>query len=405
VEEREARSLAPSKTESLEGDYLEKRGRARRRLSTEGRLVRQLAGPDIQGVSRRGRMVGPILEKLWNRDSSGTGPGPSRAALPSLERYAVLEHNEQRHLVGYVEASRGCLHRCRHCPIVPVYDGRFFLVPEAIVLEDIRTQVAAGARHITFGDADFLNGPGHSLSIVRAMHREFPGLTFDFTAKIEHLLKRRTLFRELADSNCLFVISAVESFSNLVLTHLVKGHTREDIFTALEILREVGITLRPSLVAFTPWTTLEDYLEMFELVEAHNLIDAIDPVQYSVRLLIPPGSALLTETGGQPAVQRFLGPLDQARFQYPWSHPDPRMDELHRHITGVVQQAVQDGEDTVVTFERLWRSAASLAGRPWPGRQTVKRPPAGPKPPRMTEPWFCCSEPMQTQLAVVKFES
>ncbi len=30
------------------------------------------------------------------------------------------------------------------------------------------------ARHITFGDPDFLNGPGHSLAIARALHAEFP---------------------------------------------------------------------------------------------------------------------------------------------------------------------------------------------------------------------------------------
>jgi len=41
--------------------------------------------------------------------------------------------------------------------------------------------VAAGATHITFGDPDFLNGPGHALKVVRAAHAEFPRLTFDFT--------------------------------------------------------------------------------------------------------------------------------------------------------------------------------------------------------------------------------
>ena len=89
---------------------------------------------------------------------------------------------------GQVEASRGCLHRCRHCPLPPIYGGRFFIVPPDIVLSDIRNQVKAGARHITFADADFLNGPGHVMPIVAAMHDEFPDLTFDFTAKVSHLL-------------------------------------------------------------------------------------------------------------------------------------------------------------------------------------------------------------------------
>src|SRR5206468_10963495 len=114
-----------------------------------------------------------------------TLPVPSRAGLPGLKAYAHLEHAGRRTLVAYVEASRGCRHRCRHCPIPPVYGGRFFVVPREIVLEDIRQQIREGATHFTFGDPDFLNGPGHSLGILRAAHREFPALTFDFTAKIE----------------------------------------------------------------------------------------------------------------------------------------------------------------------------------------------------------------------------
>ncbi|MFQ5993020.1 MAG: CUAEP/CCAEP-tail radical SAM protein, partial [Nitrospiraceae bacterium] len=178
-------------------------------------------GP-LEGVSTRSHSVPPVLRRL-----PSSIPVPSRRSLPVLDRYARLDRDGELGLVGYVEASRGCLHHCLHCPIVPVYEGRFVLVPEDSVLEDIRRLVAAGATHITFGDPDFLNGPGHSMEIVRAMHDEFPQLTFDFTAKIEHLLKRRALLPDFASMGCLFVISAAESFSDTVLTRLQKGHTGE----------------------------------------------------------------------------------------------------------------------------------------------------------------------------------
>lgn len=361
---------------------------------------------EVEGVSTRRRMAGPYLNKVWPAQA----PIPSRMALPSLKRYATLERDGRQEIVGYVEASRGCLHLCRHCPIVPVYEGRFFLVPKAVVLTDIRQQVEAGARHITFGDPDFLNGPGHSLSLLEAMHAEFPDLTFDFTTKIEHILKHRDLFPKLAALGCLFVISAVESFSDVVLKQLAKGHTRADILTALELLREAGITMRPSLVAFTPWTSLTDYLEMCEIIAQYDgryhLIDAIDPVQYSIRLLIPPGSGLLTEPDGRDApIREFLGLLDQASFQYQWNHPDPCMDELHRRVTRVVEDAARCGEDAALTFEEVWRLAAEIAGCPPPEWKAVDRSPDALKPPRMTEPWFCCAEPTTAQLAVLKFES
>ena len=49
------------------------------------------------------------------------------------------------------------------------------MVQREIVLADIRQQVAAGAQHITFGDPDFFNGPGHAIAIVEALARGIPG--------------------------------------------------------------------------------------------------------------------------------------------------------------------------------------------------------------------------------------
>ena len=360
----------------------------------ENRDEHELAA--IEGVSRRGHIVSPFLKRFPVH-----APTPSRTNLPPLTRYAHLEYQGTEHVVGYVEASRGCLHTCLHCPIVPVYEGRFFLVPEDVVLGDIRQQVEAGATHITFGDPDFLNGPGHSLSIVRAMHAEFPLLTFDFTAKIEHLLKHRTCVPELAALGCLFVISAVESFSDTVLTYLKKGHTAADVVIVLKILRAFDVTLRPSLVAFTPWTTLDDYVAMFDIVEANDLIDAIDPVQYAIRLLVPPGSALINQPEQDGSIETFLGPLDQAGFQYHWTHPDPRMDQLHQDISSAVEDAAKAAEDPIDTFYRLRAMTYRMAGRTVTAVHRSRRAQQS-RPPRMSEPWFCCAEPTKQQFVVLQ---
>ena len=305
---------------------------------------------------------------------------PSRKRLPSLDRYARLEQDGVAHLAGYVEASRGCKHLCFHCPIPPVYEGKFSVVPKEIVLEDIRAQVDAGAAHITFGDPDFLNGPKHALRIVQAMHEVFPNLTFDCTTKIEHLLKHRSLLPELRNCGCIFIVSAVESLDDTVLENLQKGHTRADVFA------EVGIALRPSFVPFTPWETLDSYLYILDCVESKGLIDYIDPVQYTIRLLVPPGSSLIS----QPSIQPYLGALDQESFTYRWTHPDPRMDELHKAVTVAVESASQIGEDAYVTFHRVYNLAYTAIGRegspiafPMDFESDRKRPP------RLTEDWFC----------------
>jgi radical SAM superfamily enzyme YgiQ (UPF0313 family) len=333
---------------------------------------------EVTGVSQRGRITAPFLTRLDFRV-------PNRSVLPSLERYAQLEHDGVRSRVGYVEASRGCKHHCLHCPIPPVYGGRFFAVPEAVVLEDIRRLVQSGAEHITFGDPDFLNGPTHALRVTRAMHAEFPTLTFDCTTKIEHILKHRELFPEFARLGCLFVVSAVESLSDTVLAHLEKGHTRADVFEALAIMRLAGIALRPSLVSFTPWTSLDDYLDVFEVVEREGLIDHVDPVQYAIRLLIPPGSMLLERA----AVRPFLGSLDQAAFSYRWTHPDPRMDELHQEVTRLVEEETKADEDPALTFQRAQALACAIRDGRQPAAVTWHVSPSRSRPPRLTEPWFC----------------
>ncbi|HKP85317.1 MAG TPA: CUAEP/CCAEP-tail radical SAM protein [Blastocatellia bacterium] len=312
-------------------------------------------------------------------------PIPERSRLPQLERYAKLEYMGEQRLAGYVEASRGCLHHCTHCPIPPVYNGRFFAVPKEVVIEDIRRLVGSGARHITFGDPDFLNGPTHSLRICRAMSEEFPGLTFDFTAKVEHIIKHRSLIPELARLGCVFVVSAVESLSDTVLAQLEKGHTRSDVDLALEILNDAGVAMRPSFVSFTPWTTLQDYIDVLEFVESRGLIDHVDPVQYSIRLLVPPGSLLLS----RPGTEAWLGPLVQESFSYEWSHPDPKMDELHKQIAQMVEQAVSRNEDPGVTFYRIRDAAYRARGDEKAINAAPRVAPIRGRPPRLTEAWFC----------------
>ena len=342
---------------------------------------------EIAGVLRR-EGVESLQDTLRSKPllKSSHNVIPSRKRLPSLDKYAHLEHDGIAHLAGYVEASRGCKHLCFHCPIPPVYEGRFSVVPKEIVLQDIQAQVDTGAAHITFGDPDFLNGPKHALRIVQAMHEAFPNLTFDCTTKIEHLLKHRSLLPELREYGCIFIVSAVESLNDTVLENLQKGHTSAEVFAVIDLLREAGIALRPSLVPFTPWETLDSYLYILDCVESKELIDHIDPVQYTIRLLVPPGSSLLS----QPSIQPYLGELDQESFTYRWTHPDPRMDELHKAVTVAVESASQIGEDAFVTFHRVRDLAVAATGKQG---SSIAFPmdfePNRKRPPRLTEDWFC----------------
>ncbi|HMQ29550.1 MAG TPA: CUAEP/CCAEP-tail radical SAM protein [Chloroflexaceae bacterium] len=308
---------------------------------------------------------------------------PERGGLPGLSAYATLITPEGPRLTGYTEASRGCKHRCRHCPIVPVYGGRFRVVPREVVLEDVRRQVAAGARHITFGDPDFLNGPGHAMPLVRALHAEFPGLTYDVTVKVEHLLRHAELLPELRATGCALVTSAVEALDDAILARLDKGHTRADVARAVALLRQAGLPLNATFVAFTPWTTRAVYRAFLADVAALGLVPSVSPVQYTIRLLIPAGSRLLE----LDEVRALAGPFDRAALAHPWRHPDPAVDRLQRAAMRLAQGSGPRGESRETFFTRLLALAEEHLGAapPVAPEHLVPRPPI----PSMSEPWYC----------------
>ena len=307
---------------------------------------------------------------------------PDRSGLPALERYASLQEGPgSTRSVGYTEASRGCRHLCRHCPVVPVYQGRFRVVPIDVVLADVAAQVDAGARHITFGDPDFFNGVRHAVDLVRHFGAAFPGVTYDVTIKIEHLLQHAEHLPTLRETGCAFVTSAVESIDDRVLRALCKGHTSADFERAVAACRASDLPIAPTFVAFTPWTTLDGYCELLEAVRSLDLVEAVAPIQLAIRLLLPEGSALLEDHEVAARVGRF----DPAALVYPWRHPDPRVDALHGDLVALVGRRLSAPRAEL--FAAVWKLAHERAASPRPlqavgapGRATI---------PFLNEPWYC----------------
>jgi len=308
---------------------------------------------------------------------------PDRSGLPALDKYAhvVLPDGAHR-LAGYTEASRGCKHLCRHCPIVPVYQGQFRVVAQEIVLADIRQQVAAGAEHITFGDPDFFNGVTHAIRIIEAFHAEHPNLTYDVTIKVEHLRRHSQALPTLARTGCLFVTSAVESLDDQVLLKLEKGHTRSDFFRALELCGNAGLTLQPTFVPFTPWTTRQSYFDLLEVIADRSLVESVPSIQLAIRLLIPSRSRLLELS----EIAATVGDFDSEKLVYPWRHSDPAMDALAENVSLIVAAAEKKRQSRSETFERIWRAAAKLQETfPAPLPAMSQSQPT----PYLSEPWYC----------------
>jgi radical SAM superfamily enzyme YgiQ (UPF0313 family) len=320
---------------------------------------------------------------------------PDRTGLLPLARYAKLQMGDgTSRVAGYTEASRGCRHLCRHCPVVPVYNGQFRVVQLEVVLADAEAQIAGGAEHITFGDPDFFNGPTHAMRLVEQLHAAHPAVTYDATIKVEHLLQHRDLLPRLRETGCLFVTSAVESIDDKVLALLDKGHSRADFVESVLACRAAGLNMVPTFVAFHPWTTIDGYAELLDTIAALDLIDHVAPIQLAIRLLIPSGSRLLEVDD----VRRLAGEFDGKTLTYRWAHPDPAVDALHADISALVgRQLTSNRRQAFDAISALVQQRTST-----PGRHVLLANPDAQRPiPYLDEPWYCCAEPNPEQLTLV----
>ena len=307
-------------------------------------------------------------------------PMPDRSGLPPLDRYARYHAAEGEFaLAGYVEASRGCAHRCTHCPLTPVYEGRLRLAGAEGVLADIDQQAVMGARHITFGDPDFFNAPTYGIELLEAARGKHKQLTFDITVKVEHLLEHQQLLSRLRDLGVSFITSAFESVDDNLLRILDKGHSAADLDAALAMCNNAGIALRPTWLPFTPWTSPQDYLALLEFIETRGLIPAVPPVQLGLRLLVPHASPLATPIREQDLLEAF----DQDGLIWQWRHPDPQMDQLQANAAALVEAA--EGAPPADVFRAVKQLACErLDAKLWPDAET----PAA-HIPGLTEAWFC----------------
>jgi len=248
-----------------------------------------------------------------------------------------------------------------------------------------------GARHITFGDPDFLNGPAHARRILERFAAAHPGISYDVTIKVEHLLAHRDMLPLLRDTGCLFITSAVESVDDEVLRTLEKGHTRADFVVVAGLCRAAGVTLVPTFVPFTPWTTVEGYVDLLEVIAALDFVEHVAPVQLAIRLLVTASSALLA----LPDIHAAIGPFDAASLIFPWRHADPRVDALQARVMALA--GTQGSAPRHETFAAIVALAREAAGLPR-AEATAHR---GTPVPTVTEPWYCCAEPTPQQLGAI----
>ena len=211
------------------------------------------------------------------------------------------------------------------------------------------------------------------------LHAEFPAITYDITVKIEHLLAYRDMLPLFRDTGCIFVTSAVEAVQDDILKILDKGHTRADFIEVAELFRTHGLTLAPTFIPFTPWTSVAGFRELLDTIAGLGLAENVAPVQWGLRLLITSGSRLLELRDVQNLIQDF----DARALTYPWRHANPEVDALSERVSAIVRAGVTARKTRSEIFYEVWEAAYDRSVpedyRLLP--RTVI--------PFLEEPWFC----------------
>jgi radical SAM superfamily enzyme YgiQ (UPF0313 family) len=325
---------------SLASQLSETSADARSPIAVPG-LVQSGRADGVEPYFPRKHSPAPAVATRKNGANGSHGVGgthfrvPARHLLPELTKYPqshVTKLCGAPQIVGGTEISRGCHHKCTYCSVFAAYDGRAFIVPEEVVLEDVANLVRLGMTHLTFQDAEFINAKHHGLRIMRKLHALYPELTYDITTRIDHILENVDAIKEMGELGLKFITSALEFPTDRVLNAVLKEFGTDEIEAAIAVCRDSKVTLNPTFVLFNPWTSLEDLIGFDQFVTRNRLEDQIDPIQYETRLHLYKGSPLLSE----PFIQS-LG-LVENEFHYEWSHPDPRVDELYqRSVTPAVE--------------------------------------------------------------------
>ena len=333
-----------------------------------------------------------LLEVQLNPNYSFKHSVPDRTILPSITDYSHIVDGSNNLIAGSVETTYGCKHECTHCPVPIEFKGMFKTFGTEKIITDVTNQVEEGAKHISFNDPDFFNGPKHALKILQLLNEKHPSITYDSTIKVEHILKYPDYFQELKNLNMLFVISAFETTNDHVLNILQKNHSSNDLNKAVELSLENNIDIRPTWMPFSPWTEQNDLISIIKLIENYKLRETVDPIQLTIKLLVPKNSLILK----RPEMKEYLLDYDPASFSYAWKYKFPNIDNIQNELFTYVLQHESENEYAqylgLVDILESHTNETLLNSEKYSQRIV----------PKLSETWFCCAEPNKIQLDRIK---
>jgi radical SAM superfamily enzyme YgiQ (UPF0313 family) len=262
--------------------------------------------------------------------AAGSAPKPARRRIgipvPARDLFPSLVHYEAHHspfgLMGNIEATRGCHHKCTYCSVYGAYDGGVAAYEAETVLADARQLAEEGVRHFCFIDAEFFNSRTIGAGVVERLADEVGPITFELTTRVDHVLDYTAELEKLTSLGLRRVTSALEFPSDRILRifdkHIDVAHMKAAIAEAARI----GFELYPTFIPFTPWVEYEELLGFEDFLVETGLARVADPTVLQTRLLLFKGSPLLSSPWMEDIATTDRG------FWVEWTHPDQRVEDL-----------------------------------------------------------------------------
>lgn len=247
-------------------------------------------------------------------------PVPARDLFPSLVHYPA--HHSPFGLMGNIEASRGCHHKCTYCSVYGAYDGAVAAYESDTVLADALQLAEEGVRHFCFIDAEFFNSRTIGAGVVERLVDRIGPITFELTTRVDHILDYTRELEKLVSLGLRRVTSALEFPSDRILRIFDKHIDVEDMKAAIREAERMGFELYPTFIPFTPWIEYEELLGFEDFLVSTGLARVTDPTALQTRLLLFKGSPLLSSPWMEDIATTDRG------FWVEWTHPDQRVEDL-----------------------------------------------------------------------------
>jgi len=275
----------------------------------------QVAAGEVNGV-----FTGSGVRTRPKRRTARDWQVPARDLLQPIGSYP--EHDTKFGLLGNIEATRGCHHKCSYCAVFAAYGVAAIPIEPGMVLADAAQLAAQGARHFAFVDAEFFNTRRHALQVIQAAAEQLGPVTFELTTRFDHILEFEAEINQMTEFGLKVITSALEFPSERVLQVFDKGIDVPGIKKAIRAAKAAGVELRPTFITFTPWVTMAEIQALDEFMDETGIADWVDHTARQTRLLLFKGSPLL----GTPWLDGIE--LTDRGFYYDWKHPDPAVDGL-----------------------------------------------------------------------------